>query len=831
MENNNTFLNKFKRGLKASAIWAFGLRTPHLIRFDRAEVELICPELPPLAVQLVRPELVALLTEASILTVAGKFSLNINLLLDIPERYQFSTDLFLRQPQLLMGVIESQLIPPPQYPVKGALWLKIDATELHDPQLGTPQINDLTAQMVAEWPWFKILDLFSVLTGDGKPSPDRPEIEAIDLQLATYASLDTSEAVIDDAAVIILDLFEFLTTGRVLGKNYELEPLLKKARSKEAADSDICRHGLVRSTCAECNPPEPIVQMRSRSCSDTDRRTGSLRPPVVNVFDLLLPYLQPPIESIRDWSIIFPPGKKLYDFQVSGSHFLVTTDSVLLADEMGLGKSIQAIFALRILFRRGRKPMTALILCPKSVLIDWERKLKEWAPELRVTTIEGNHRLRLNLWRTPSHVFLAGYDSAVSDIAQVNTRKYDVIVLDEIQAIKNPSTKRTKTIRTIQAERRWGLSATPLENKAEDLISIFAYLKPGYLRYEDAQNRTRLKNRIKPYFLRRRVKDVGSDINLDEPIFSQVWLQLTPEQQKRYDHVLEKARKNLRPFTPRPGLDKNEFETKRAVLAEITELKKICNFDPVTGQSCKADYLKERLEDICDINEKALIFSQYPNISLKPLADKLSRFKPDLFDGSLSNSQRDQKIGEFQNTDNTNILLMSVKAGGVGITLTRANHVFFLDQWWNPAVQKQAYARAHRIGQDKTVRVTNFCVENTIEERILRILERKQQLFDEIIDDESTKVYEKITVEELFEILDMVQFDVILRTAGRAVGRTIQAISEIAEIGDYQKARKLVQHLPATILKNVSREKAEKVKQYLAEISGALVEIRPNYID
>lgn len=943
--------------------WLFGVRRPPLLHFEADAVQLGLPELMGLALELGQPEKLFLfrpistpdlpelnrvllarpdthtITQTELdLPLPPELPLQISLLLDIPGRYQFATNVLLDSPrlyappfqppapavndlsqkalanwpkssavdliQLLMGQEDPALKPPQPYPLAEQPWLTLveletvpfqpeplapeDLTtsslqawpkeetenvfylltgraeaELDLPeqrveqawelqpeavlesnlQFSKPLLNDLTNLELQNWSALDPLDLIHLLAGVDDPALARPAqsdlsdtlcfsphppIEAADLAIpAPEVTNVAADDLLHSATLEIMDLFQFLLAGKVLGKNYEADRVIttfkgKPSPQKRPIEDEICIHGLLKSTCDICS--KPINTKRKSS--------GPAVPAVANVFELLLPYLQPPIDAITDWSSIFPPGKHLYNFQVSGSHFLVTNPSALLADEMGLGKSVQAIFALRILFRRTKKPITTLISCPKSVLKDWEKKLHEWAPELRVTTIEGLPRLRHNLWQTPTHVHLASYDTLASDIDNLEKTHYDVVILDEVQAIKSASTKRTKAVRKLEAEWRWGLSATPLENHPDDLVSIFHFLKPGLLTYEDGQNRTRLKNKIKPHMLRRRIQDVQDEINLKEPITAETWLELTPEQRQRYNDVLDKARKALRPLTHDSGSGpggRTDFEVKRKILAEITELKKICNFDPVTGKSCKADYLQEKLLDIEEVNEKSLIFSQYPNISLQPLAQALKKFKPDLFDGSLSNTRRDEKIQEFQESSTTNVLLMSVKAGGVGITLTRANHVFFLDQWWNPATGKQAIGRAYRIGQKKTVYVTILYAVNTIEERIRAILERKQQLFDEIVDDQSDKIYEKITVEELFEILGMVQFDVVLQDPGRAIGRTIQRISELSGLNDYQKTRQLLQKLPAMVMENVSREQAEEIKLQLEETSGAKVAIRSKY--
>ena len=192
------------------------------------------------------------------------------------------------------------------------------------------------------------------------------------------------------------------------------------------------------------------------------------------------------------------------------------------------------------------------------------------------------------------------------------------------------------------------------------------------------------------------------------------------------------------------------------VLALIGELKQICNLDPESGESAKLDYLLEQLEELHGSGEKSLVFSQYPKKTLTAIEPRLAKFRPQLFDGRLSDKRREQIISEFQEGDAYDVLLMSVKAGGVGLTLTRANHVFHFDLWWNPATAKQAEGRAYRIGQQKTVFVKTLYTVQTIEERIHQLLMKKQELFQTVIDDLSdTSLTQLLTEEELFGLFDL----------------------------------------------------------------------------
>ncbi|MFZ5815477.1 MAG: DEAD/DEAH box helicase [Bacillota bacterium] len=420
-----------------------------------------------------------------------------------------------------------------------------------------------------------------------------------------------------------------------------------------------------------------------------------------------------------------PAGEELFDYQLEGARYLLEHPVALLGDEMGLGKSIQAIAALRLLIRRG-EVNRALILCPKTLLFDWYYKLRRWAPDLRAVPVEGPRRRREWYWRSSAHVHLIGYETWREDLKGrlVDPSVFDMIILDEIQRIKNPETAIHQAVGRVQATWRWGLSGTPLENKVEELLAIFAYLKPGLLPNQKAAEADGLHEKIGPYVLRRRKADVLRHLPPKE--HRTVWLDLTPAQRMAYEAAERAGVTAIR--------QAGQSAAPMIALALLTKLKQICNLDLPTGASCKAAFLESELEQLAQRGEKALIFSQYPTVSLKPLLPRFERFGAALFDGSLTDWNRQLLVHRFQQFDQPRVLAMSLKAGGVGITLTRANHVYHLDHWWNPAVAQQAEDRTHRIGQKQTVRVTSLLTRGTVEERIAELVERKKQLFHQVMD-------------------------------------------------------------------------------------------------
>jgi SNF2 family DNA or RNA helicase len=527
-----------------------------------------------------------------------------------------------------------------------------------------------------------------------------------------------------------------------------------------------CIHGLKKSWCAVCNEKEK---------QERKRKTR-----YIDVFDLILPILQPPLGENFDSPIAFPPGMELYPFQRTGVKFLAENERVLLGDEMGLGKSIQAIVAIRLLFRMG-KVTNGLILCPISVLTDWEKKLWEWAPELRVVKVRGLKEQRELYWNSPSHIYLTTYETLREDLGgsvrddesrDIAKKQFDIVVLDEIQKIKNPGADVTTATRQIEASIRWGLSGTPLEGRLEELISIFAYLKPGLLHYKDVERPLKVKQAIKPYFRRRRISDVLPEFPKKE-IGEPAWLELGPNQRTSYDRAEQEGIVALN--------EQGDTVTVQHLLALITKLKQICNIDPETKESCKLEYMLEKLEEVSEQGDKAIVFSQYPEKTLKFLEPALNKFSPLIYHGALSDSQRDQIVERFQKEEDNRVLLMSVKAGGLGLTLTRANYVYHFDLWWNPSTAAQAEGRVWRIGQTKTVFVESLLTEGTIEERIDDILKKKRELFKVVIDDLSDEKLSKfLTEEELFSLFGLQKGKPITTTRKPEIGAAEKPLEQIS---------------------------------------------------
>lgn len=458
--------------------------------------------------------------------------------------------------------------------------------------------------------------------------------------------------------------------------------------------------------------------------SDTDFSAGEGA-------DLMLPFLDLPAAPNGpppDPSCVYcPDGAELFTYQDDGVNFLLDHPVALLGDEMGLGKSIQAIAALRLLIHRG-EVNRALILCPKTVLFDWYYKLKQWAPDLRVVPVEGPKRRREWYWRCRVHVNLIGYETWREDLKWqlIDPGQFDLVILDEIQRIKNPNTSTHQAVGRLEAKWRWGLSGTPLENSIEELVSVFSYLKPNLLPpTAKAIAAKEVREAIRPYVLRRCKVDVLQHL---PPKQNEVrWLELTPVQKWAYEAVERAGVNTLR--------SAGTSAASMIALALINKLKQICNLDSASGASCKMDFLEQELQHLTGQGEKVLIFSQYPEKTLKPLLPRLSPYRPALFDGTLTDWNRQLLVHRFQQLDDPAVLAISLKCGGgTGITLTRANHVYHFDSWWNSTAAQQAEDRTHRIGQKKPVFVTTLLTKGTIEERVHALVEQKRELFHQVMD-------------------------------------------------------------------------------------------------
>ncbi len=444
------------------------------------------------------------------------------------------------------------------------------------------------------------------------------------------------------------------------------------------------------------------------------------------------------------------PGK-LMPFQQAGVRTLLDKTRLLLADDMGLGKTIQAIAAVRILRAQGAIK-SCLVVAPASLLDQWRREIDKWAPELSAIIIRGSASDRSWQWRADVDVTIVSYDTLRSDFggntqSPVRRKTWDVVVADEAQRIKNRNDT-SDALKGLQRVRSWALTGTPIENHEEDLASILEFVdynaQAAPKRYRPGPE---LLDRHRELQLRRKKGDVLDDLPPKQ--VTKVPIDLGPKQRTSYDKAEQEGIVYLKSL----GAEVNT----QHVFELITRLKQICNADPETGESSKLDDIKDRLEQLSAQGHKALVFSQYTSdtAGVAAAADYLAEFNPLTFTGDIPQQQRSEVIDRFRTSAEHKALVLSLRVGGLGLNLQEASYVFHLDRWWNPAVELQAEDRSHRMGQTVKVNVVKYSCVGTIEERIDRILERKQDLFDQLIDDVSLDLSTQMSRQELLGLFGL----------------------------------------------------------------------------
>jgi SNF2 family DNA or RNA helicase len=463
--------------------------------------------------------------------------------------------------------------------------------------------------------------------------------------------------------------------------------------------------------------------------------------------------LQPPLESLLSSEGPLEWPHEFFPFQRQGIGALYSKPALLLADDMGLGKTVQTIAAFRILVRT-RRAESALLVVPASLVVQWRRAIRQWAPELRTSTISGPAHERAWKWKTEAHVYIVSYETLRADFTEnlqspPRRRVWDVVILDEAQKIKNRDSEISRECKQLQRRRAWALTGTPLENDIDDLASICEFVTP----WEEGQDTLRLQagpdllQHHKDLQLRRKKEDVLPQ--LPPKTISEVILQIAGAQRASYDDAEKNGVLRL----------KELGQTIRIthVLELIQRLKQICNFCPQTGSSAKLDDLSERLDTLVAEGHRALVFSQYTDrtYGVAAMEERLGAMRPLSFTGALSTNERDRVIQTFKERPDHKVLLLSLRAGGQGLNLQEASYVFHFDRWWNPAIENQAEDRAHRLGQLSPVTVYKYICEDTIEERIDAILRQKQALFDQLVDDVSIDLRKHLTGTELFGLFGL----------------------------------------------------------------------------
>ena len=425
-----------------------------------------------------------------------------------------------------------------------------------------------------------------------------------------------------------------------------------------------------------------------------------------------------------------------------------------LADDMGLGKTIQAIALFVQDLEEGRADNPVLVVCPTSVLGNWRREIRRFAPALDVLVFHGGDRVTGDPFAKLAgqhHVVITTYALARRDEETLRDVTWRGIVVDEAQNIKNAAAKRTRAIRRLEAGYRMALTGTPVENRLSELWSIMEFLNPGYLgsqkafrerfsrpieRYQDEAAAARLRKLVQPFMLRRVKTDPSIIHDLPDKVENKVYCTLTSEQATLYQAAVEDAMAQVE--------ESEGIQRKGLVLSMLTKLKQICNHpthflkdgSALEDRSGKLARLEEMLEEVLSVGERALVFTQYTEMGTLLHRHLRERFGDEMLflHGGTRAEERDRMVARFQEeAHGPPVFILSLRAGGLGLNLTRANHVFHFDRWWNPAVEDQATDRAFRIGQTRDVWAHKFICIGTLEERIDDLMERKKALAESVI--------------------------------------------------------------------------------------------------
>ncbi len=452
---------------------------------------------------------------------------------------------------------------------------------------------------------------------------------------------------------------------------------------------------------------------------------------------------------------------QLRPYQIRGLSWLNYLESLgmnpCLADDMGLGKTMQLISLLL----HAPKQRAALLIAPTSVIGNWYKELEKFAPSIKATIHHGAKRTKQNDFKqlvADNDIIITSYGLIRKDKTLFKDISWSRLIIDEAQNIKNPTAAQTKVITSIKADSRFALTGTPIENRLMDLWSLFNFLNPGILgtraafrkefeipvqRDNDLHKTNILKNLVEPFILRRLKTDKNIIADLPEKVEQKVYCELSKEQASLYQSIVDEVEQSI-------NETQETAEHKMIFLSALLRLKQCCNHPAQLLQdgsefsverSIKLQRLIELAGEAINNGESLLIFSQFKEVcdALQKLLKTQLGFNTYYLHGGTSRKKREQMIEQFQSENSPPAaFVLSLKAGGVGITLTKANHVIHFDRWWNPAVENQATDRAYRIGQQKTVFAHKFITLGTVEEKIDEMLEDKQKVADAIVgNDES----------------------------------------------------------------------------------------------
>ena len=481
--------------------------------------------------------------------------------------------------------------------------------------------------------------------------------------------------------------------------------------------------------------------------------------------------------KFKDINLTLPKDelKILRDYQVTGVKWLYTLAKTgfggILADEMGLGKTIQVIYYIKQMLKDNENNKF-LIVVPTSLAYNWDHEFDSFGSNIKRKICVGNKDKRTKILSdlNDTNVIITTYGLLREDEELYNNLNFNTMVIDEAQNIKNNMAGITKVVKKINAETKFALTGTPLENSILELWSIFDFIMPGYLasltkfqsKYkikdfdEDSEILIKgLSKQINPFILRRKKQDVVKE--LPDKLINDIYIELKDEQKKLYVAELERVKEEMEKIIETEGMNKARF----LILQLLTKLRQICIdpsivYDNYKDGSNKLEQLESIVNEYIKNNHKILIFSSFKT-ALNIVKEKLNKakIKTYMIDGSVPAKDRIEMVDNFNNNDDVKVFLIMLKSGGTGLNLATADVVIHLDLWWNPQAENQATDRAHRIGQKNTVEVIHLITKGTIEEKILELQNKKRILSDKLIDGEirDKNILSELTKEDIKNLL------------------------------------------------------------------------------
>ena len=481
--------------------------------------------------------------------------------------------------------------------------------------------------------------------------------------------------------------------------------------------------------------------------------------------------------KFKDINLTLPKDelKTLRDYQVTGVKWLYTLAKTgfggILADEMGLGKTIQVIYYIKQMLKDNENNKF-LIVVPTSLAYNWDHEFDSFGSNIKRKICVGNKDKRTKILRNlnDTNVIITTYGLLREDEELYNNLNFNTMVIDEAQNIKNNMAGITKVVKKVNAETKFALTGTPLENSILELWSIFDFIMPGYLasltkfqsKYkikdfdEDSEILIKgLSKQINPFILRRKKQDVVKE--LPDKLINDIYIELKDEQKKLYVAELERVKEEMEKIIETEGMNKARF----LILQLLTQLRQICIdpsivYDNYKDGSNKLEQLESIVNEYIKNNHKILIFSSFKT-ALNIVKEKLNKakIKTYMIDGSVPAKDRIEMVDNFNNNDDVKVFLIMLKSGGTGLNLATADVVIHLDLWWNPQAENQATDRAHRIGQKNTVEVIHLITKGTIEEKILELQNKKRILSDKLIDGEirDKNILSELTKEDIKNLL------------------------------------------------------------------------------